>query len=151
MRTSTVLSAACALTLLWGCPGSETSTDTGGPASDADVASTSDAAPDGTTPDATPDGTTPDATPDGTAPDAPLLDTAPDAPEPDAPLGDPCAPNPCLNGGSCSVVSDAPSCQCLSGFSGTLCQVDDALEAALEAGNYVIEPVGRVSSGGGEP
>lgn len=37
--------------------------------------------------------------------------------------GKPCDPNPCQNGGSCSVagIDDAPICDCVPGFNGALC------------------------------
>ena len=40
--------------------------------------------------------------------------------------GDPCSPNPCQNGGSCSATGSLLSdfeCSCPDGFSGTLCEV----------------------------
>jgi hypothetical protein len=37
---------------------------------------------------------------------------------------DPCLPNPCVNGGSCSVVNSGPSCACPAGYEGTTCADD---------------------------
>jgi len=37
------------------------------------------------------------------------------------PAANPCATNPCLNGGTCSSSGGAAACACASGFSGTLC------------------------------
>ncbi|XP_038067480.1 mucin-19-like isoform X4 [Patiria miniata] len=35
---------------------------------------------------------------------------------------DPCSPNPCQNGGQCSVAVNTFSCQCPTGFTGTTCE-----------------------------
>ncbi len=37
------------------------------------------------------------------------------------PAANPCATNPCLNGGTCTSSAGAAACVCASGFSGTLC------------------------------
>lgn len=34
-----------------------------------------------------------------------------------------CQPNPCFNSGTCTAMSDGPSCQCLPEFSGLMCQL----------------------------
>lgn len=41
---------------------------------------------------------------------------------PDAAIVVSCAPNPCLNNGTCSVVDNAARCACPSGFSGANCE-----------------------------
>ena len=40
---------------------------------------------------------------------------------------DPCTPNPCKNGGTCSSVGDKPKCVCATGFSGQYCDGKYAL------------------------
>ena len=35
----------------------------------------------------------------------------------------PCANNPCLNSGTCSVTGSTYTCSCLPGYSGTNCQI----------------------------
>ena len=35
---------------------------------------------------------------------------------------DPCNPNPCLNGGTCSNDGDSYSCKCAEGFIGKICE-----------------------------
>lgn len=35
---------------------------------------------------------------------------------------DPCDPNPCVNGGTCSVEGDQPQCDCPEGFGGQTCE-----------------------------
>ncbi|CAC5398374.1 unnamed protein product [Mytilus coruscus] len=37
---------------------------------------------------------------------------------------DPCFENPCNNGGTCTVIESGFSCMCSSGFTGTLCDVE---------------------------
>ncbi|HEY5920655.1 MAG TPA: EGF domain-containing protein [Kofleriaceae bacterium] len=45
---------------------------------------------------------------------------------------DPCLPNPCVNGGSCSVVNSGPSCTCQTGYTGATC-ADDVDECSAGA------------------
>ena len=120
-------------------------TDPGADAPDA-AADALEPTPDGTADDAAWADGTADAepTPDGTA-DAAVADdvlvvdaldgpdggvaetTAPDAATtPDAEDGgsDPCAPNPCLHGGSCSAAGDQFTCQCVAGWEGPTCATD---------------------------
>ena len=36
---------------------------------------------------------------------------------------DPCAPNPCLNGGTCTVANDTiAQCECMFGLTGDTCK-----------------------------
>ena len=35
----------------------------------------------------------------------------------------PCSPSPCLNGAGCQVSGSSYICSCLSGYSGTNCQI----------------------------
>ena len=35
--------------------------------------------------------------------------------------GDPCSPNPCKNGGTCSISSGEFTCSCVSGYTGDDC------------------------------
>lgn len=35
-----------------------------------------------------------------------------------------CEPNPCANGGTCSVINGTPTCSCASGFAGSSCESD---------------------------
>ena len=42
-------------------------------------------------------------------------------------LANPCFGNPCLNGGSCSIVNGRASCVCQSPFIGQFCQVNSPL------------------------
>ena len=35
--------------------------------------------------------------------------------------GNPCIPNPCLNGGRCNVTTNGTVCTCMSGYSGQFC------------------------------
>lgn len=39
---------------------------------------------------------------------------------------DPCDPSPCLNAGACEASGDAATCVCPDGFSGDLCEIEDA-------------------------
>ena len=34
---------------------------------------------------------------------------------------DPCAGDPCLNGGTCTVVNEALQCECADGYEGDVC------------------------------
>jgi Notch-like protein len=34
-----------------------------------------------------------------------------------------CAPNPCLNNGTCSNLQNSYSCNCVTGFTGSICGV----------------------------
>ncbi|XP_071125494.1 lactadherin-like isoform X2 [Mytilus edulis] len=34
---------------------------------------------------------------------------------------DPCSPDPCLNGGTCSAASSSYTCACASGYTGSTC------------------------------
>ena len=36
---------------------------------------------------------------------------------------DKCNPNPCQNGGKCEKLEDVYSCDCLSGYNGTNCEI----------------------------
>lgn len=38
--------------------------------------------------------------------------------------GGPCAPSPCENGGTCTVVDGAASCSCAGGFTGMNCEIE---------------------------
>ncbi|MFK7998575.1 MAG: calcium-binding EGF-like domain-containing protein [Polyangiales bacterium] len=90
--------------------------------------------PDAAQPDASiPDAARPDAGSDG-GPGA-----GPDAGPPECPVGferdgdgncvniDDCAPNPCLNGGSCDDGTEAFTCTCAPGYAGSVCgtNIDD--------------------------
>ncbi|XP_062595720.1 protocadherin Fat 4-like [Saccostrea cucullata] len=46
----------------------------------------------------------------------------------------PCAPNPCLNGGTCSSNSGSAVCTCTSGWTGSLCQTPDTGNGIFQCG-----------------
>ncbi len=56
-----------------------------------------------------------------------------------------CSPNPCLNGGNCSVVSGAAYCTCPSGYTGTTCQTQICSPISC-SGNGICTPVGTSPS-----
>ena len=39
------------------------------------------------------------------------------------PIDNPCANNPCLNGGTCQTTGSSYTCQCAQFYSGTNCQI----------------------------
>jgi hypothetical protein len=70
------------------------------------------------------------ASPDGkSAVDASASDAEP--PSPDAKPVDPCAGFACDNGGTCSVAGSSPACECLSGFHGVHCEIDDDMRLTV--------------------
>lgn len=54
-------------------------------------------------------------------------DTGADTPDTaDTAVVDPCDPNPCLNGGSCSDTAGSATCACIDNFTGDVCEVPPA-------------------------
>lgn len=118
--------------------------DAAQPDGGSDAAQPDAAQPDATQPDAAqPDAAQPDGGPDASTPDAGRPDAGsdggPDAGPPDCPVGferdatgncaniDDCAPNPCMNGGSCEDGIATFTCACAPGFAGGVCatNIDD--------------------------
>ncbi len=148
MRTVAALTAAA---LMAGCPSAETSTEEdGGSASDgaaeADEASGADASGDA---EPSGDGDLAEALTDTVAvadisladldgnaevatvadPGGPLPDTSGDIDESSDSgatdgEGSPCAPEPCVNGGTCTDLVDGFDCDCAPGWDGDTCQLN---------------------------
>lgn len=51
---------------------------------------------------------------------------------------DPCSPNPCLNGGTCSNSGGNASCACAAGYSGTTCQTPVTCSGATAPTNGTV-------------
>ena len=55
-----------------------------------------------------------------------------------------CEPNPCMNGGQCTILFDELTCNCLQGFVGEFCQTDDTKKnEAMEVLNFFLKKLER--------
>src|SRR5262245_49792859 len=57
---------------------------------------------------------------------------------------DPCAGNPCQNGGTCTAQGDSYTCQCALGYTGTNCEtnIDDCASSPCQHGGTCTDGVG---------
>ena len=54
---------------------------------------------------------------------------------------DPCAPNPCQNGGTCRGSGGDFTCACKPGFSGRLCEHEIGKKFVSGCGSYLWRPI----------
>ena len=55
--------------------------------------------------------------------------------------GDPCASQPCMNGGTCLPVNGGYQCMCPPGYSGMRCEIRDACQSNPCMNGGTCQPV----------
>ena len=58
---------------------------------------------------------------------------------------DECASGPCLNSGICTNLINSFSCQCFTGFEGTLCEINknECLSNPCQNGGECVDGIGQ--------